>query len=120
MIEDEELPARASAREREGDGYAYDFFKFLTSLSLLTLAGIFAISQMQNALGEIGKVTLIATMATVAAGGIASFIGVNQIVIGKTTGTDESRKIKLLMKLAPALYCIGVGGALMMFLDVMY
>jgi hypothetical protein len=115
--EDGKLPHDAG---REGDSYAYDYFKFLTQLSLLTIAGIFAISQMNGALEQIGKVSLIAIMAAVAAGGIASFTGVSQIVVAKTTGTDQSRKIAFLMKVAPAFYCVGVGASLMMFLDVMY
>jgi hypothetical protein len=98
----------------------YDFFKHLTSLSLITIAGIFAISQMDGALEQIGKPALVVTMATVAAGGIASFMGVSQIVLARTTGTDQSRKIRILMRTAPALYCLGVGASLMMFLDVMY
>ena len=119
MTEDQE---QRVDRGRFGDGesYVYDYFKFLTSLSLLTLAGIFAISQMDGALEQIGKPMLVAIMATVAAGGIASFMGVGQVVYDKSTGVDSQRKISFLMKAAPALYCVGVGASLMMFLDVMY
>ena len=119
MIEDQEQRAERGTFA-EGDGYVYDYFKFLTSLSLLTLAGIFAIFQMDGALEQIGKPMLVAIMATVAAGGIASFMGVGQVVYAKTTGVDSQRKIGFLMKAAPALYCVGVGASLMMFLDVMY
>ena len=119
MIDDQEqkVGGRTAA---DGEGYLYDYFKFLTSLSLLTLAGIFAISQMQGALEQIGKVSLIAIMDTVAGGCIASFLGAGQIVHAKITGVDSKRKIDVLMKVAPALYGLGLGGSLMMFLDVMY
>ena len=118
MIEEEKSvgPVKTS----DGEGYLYDYFKFLTSLSLLTLAGIFAISQMDGGLDQIGKRSLVATMATVAGGGIVSFMGVGQIVQDRTSGVHSPRRLKFLMKLAPALYCVGVGASLMMFLDVMY
>lgn len=119
MIEEQEKNV-GPVQPHEADGYAYDYFKFLTSLSLLTLAGIFAISQMDGAMEQIGKGSLIAIMATVAAGGIASFMGVGQIVHAKTSGIDSARKIAGLLKAAPALYCVGLGASLWMFLDVMY
>jgi hypothetical protein len=102
MMEDEERRI-ARLQSGEGDSYVYDYFKFMTSLSLLTLAGIFAISQMDGALEQIGKPALVAVMAAVAGGGIVSFMGVAQVVQAKVSGVESSRKIGLLMKVAPAL-----------------
>ena len=117
MIEDE---SRSRPEQSNGDGYVYDYFKFMTSLSLLTLAGIFAISQMEGALEQIGKPTLLMVMAAVAIGGMASFSGASHVVQQQMTGVSGKRMIAILMKVAPAFYGIGVGASLMMFLDVMY
>jgi hypothetical protein len=118
MIEDEERTGRVDRGEQ--DGYAYDFFKFLTSLSLLTMAGIFAISQMDGAMSKIGKPHLVGTLGIVALAGMTAFSGVATIVNARTRALDKSRNIRWLLQLAPGLYGGGVGATLMMFLEVMY
>ena len=45
MIDESELPAR---RAREGEELLYDFFKHMTSLSLVTLGGVLTISQIPD------------------------------------------------------------------------
>jgi hypothetical protein len=119
MDEQDESPASAAA-DRDGDGYRYDFFKYLTSLSLLTLAGAFTISQNEGALDEIGRTTLAIVMGTVALAAIASFMGANEIVRMKSGGAPSGRRVDLLARAAPAIYSLGVGGILMMFLDVLF
>jgi len=120
MNDDQGESSAAALGDRDGDGYRYDFFKYLTSLSLLTLAGAFAISQNEGALEEIGKTTLAVVMGTVALAAIASFMGASEIVRVKSGGTPAGRRVDLLAKAAPAIYCLGVGGILMMFLDVLF
>jgi hypothetical protein len=120
MIEDnsESLPTAIADRDR--DAYRYDFFKYLTSLALLTLAGAFGISQNEGALQEIGRTTLAIVMGTVALAAVASFMGASEIVRLKSGGPPSVRRVELLARAAPAIYALGVGGILMMFLDVLF
>jgi hypothetical protein len=120
MIEEQGDSLPAALTDRDSDGYRYDFFKYLTSLSLLTLAGAFTISQNEGALEEIGRVTLAVVMGTVALAAVASFMGANEIVRVKAGGAPIGRRVELLARAAPAVYSIGVGGILMMVLDVLF
>ncbi len=119
MIEEQEKSV-GPVHHDEADGYRYDFFKYLTSLSLLTLAGAFGISQNEGALEEIGRVALATVMGTVALAAIASFMGASEIVRVKSGGTPSSRRVELLARAAPSIYALGVGGFLMLFLDVFF
>jgi hypothetical protein len=120
-MNDEQSESSASMfADRDSEGYRYDFFKYLTSLSLLTLAGAFTISQNEGALEEIGRTTLAVVMGTVALAAIASFMGASEIVRVKSGGTPVGRRVDLLARAAPAIYAVGVGGILMMFLDVLF
>ena len=119
MIE-EESEAGSAMPGRDAAAYRYDFFKYLTSLSLLTLAGAFTISQNEGALDEIGRTTLAVVMGTVALAAVASFMGASEIVRVKSGGTASGRRVDLLARAAPAIYSLGVGGILMMFLEVLY
>ena len=47
MIEDED----GSRPDRDGDGYLYDFFKYMTSISLLSLGALFTFLGMETAEG---------------------------------------------------------------------
>jgi exosortase/archaeosortase len=120
-MNDEECGSPHSAvGDRDGDSYRYDFFKYLTSLSLLTLAGAFTISQNEGALEEIGRTSLAIVMGTVALAAIASFMGAMEIVRIKSGGAPIGRRVDLLAHAAPAIYSLGVGGILMMFLDTLF
>jgi len=116
---EEDRPLPALRPEQDADGYIYDFFKFLVQLSLLTLAGVFAVSQTEGAAAEIGKADILAIMGAVTAGGIAAFMGVSAVVRAKSAGLPVKEKAALYAKLAPALYALGVGGFLAMFVDVL-
>jgi hypothetical protein len=120
MTDDQSESSPSAVADRDGDGYRYDFFKYLTSLSLLTLAGAFTISQNDGALEEIGRTTLAVVMGTVALAAVASFMGASEIVRVKSGGTPVGRRVDLLAQAAPGIYCLGVGGILMMFLDVLF
>jgi exosortase/archaeosortase len=120
MTEDESESPPSAGADRDGDGYRYDFFKYLTSLSLLTLAGAFTISQNEGALEEIGRTSLAIVMGTVALAAIASFMGALEIVRIKSGGAPVGRRVDLLAQAAPGIYSLGVGGILMMFLDTLF
>lgn len=117
---DEEHQLPESRHESDADSYLYDFFKFLTSLSVLTLAGIFGVSQLHGAMQRVGKLSFGFVLACVAIGGILAFMGASELVRTKLEGKPAGRKVQFFRRVAPAAYALGVGGFLMMFVDVMY
>jgi hypothetical protein len=117
---DEEHALPSSRHESDADSYLYDFFKFLTSLSVLTLAGIFAVSQAHEATEKVGKFSFAFTMACVALGGMLSFMGAMELVRLKVAGEGLNRKIAFLTKVAPIFYALGIGGFLLMFTHVLF
>ena len=115
--EGHELPE--SRRETDADSYLYDFFKFLTSLSVLTLAAIFTVSQLHGAMQRVGKLSFGFILACVAVAGMLSFMGASELVRTKLGGKPGWSKIEFFRKAAPLAYALGVGGFLMMFVDVL-
>ena len=116
---DEERPPPADLDHQQADSYVYDFFKFQTQLSLLTLAAVFAVSQLDGALEQVGKIASLWVMGLLAAAGVVSFMGASEVVRTKSAGLPTGRKVALFGKLAPAFYALGVGGFLMMYVDVL-
>lgn len=110
MINDEE---RSELHKRDGaEGYLYDYFKYLTSLALLTLGGVLTLSE--GVSDKFSRYALTAVLILVATSGIVSFSGVNEIVRAKTTGTGH-KHLELMRKVAPALLASGIGVFLYIF-----
>jgi hypothetical protein len=110
MIDDEEMP---EPHKRDGvDGYLYDYFKYLTSLALLTLGGVLTLSE--SASDKFSKYALTAVLILVAASGVLAFSGASEIVRAKSTGTGH-RHLELMRKAAPALLGAGIGVFLYIF-----
>lgn len=109
MTEDEKIPPA-----HDSDGLLYDWFKHLTSLSMLTLGGVLTISQLPQA-DDIKKPVLTGILIGVAAAGVAAFSGAEQIVQARTTGTPLPRLVGFLQKAAPALLGMSVGAFLYTF-----
>jgi hypothetical protein len=114
MTDDEEskLTSITPAERSDSELLLYDFFKHLTSLSLLTLGGVLAISQSGDK-ADVKPLMLMGVLVMISAGGICSFIGASEIVRKRYTGSTL-HKIELYRKVAPALLAVGVG----MFLGV--
>lgn len=72
----------------------YDWFKYLTSLSLLTLGGV--LSLVQGADGApIKKSVLFVVLAFVVISGMLSFTGAAQVVTSRTQGTPLPGSMRL-------------------------
>ncbi|HEX9963441.1 MAG TPA: hypothetical protein VGB04_00475 [Allosphingosinicella sp.] len=115
--EDEGLALRHAARD--GDEYLYDFFKYMTSVSLLTLGGVLTVAQMAGP-GELKQHTLLMIMAPVAASTLMAFSGASEMVRAKTARQEVSKTTHRLAKIAPAPFLIGVGAFIALFVDVMF
>jgi len=90
----------------EDDGYLYDYFKYLTSLALLTLGGVLTLSE--TAEDRFTRYALTAVLILVTASGVLSFSAVGEIVQGRRTGTKYPH-IELIRRAAPALLALGIG-----------
>ena len=93
----------------------YDFFKHLTSLSLLTLGGVLAIAQAADKT-DVKPVMLIIVLIIISAAGICSFVGAGEIVRKRYTGSTL-HNIEFYRKVAPALLALGVGMFLGVYVD---
>jgi hypothetical protein len=90
----------------DGDGYLYDYFKYLTSLALLTLGGVLTLSEKME--DTFSRYALTAVLVLVTLSGALSFSAVGEIVRGKHTGTSY-KNIEAMRRVAPALLALGIG-----------
>lgn len=84
----------------------YDYFKYLTSLALLTLGGVLTLSEKME--DVFSKYALTAVLVLVTVSGALSFSGVGEIVRERRTGTPY-KNIELMRRAAPALLALGIG-----------
>ncbi len=90
MIEDDTRPAI----DDHGLSLLYDWFKHLTSLSLLTLGGVLGLVQGADGV-PIKKSLLIVVLAFVVTSGLLSFGCAAQVVKSRTEGTPLPASIRL-------------------------
>jgi hypothetical protein len=114
MIDDSDGPRLHG----ENDPILYDWYKHLTSLSVLTLGGVLSLSQLPDA-GEIKKPILIGVLVALAAAGVCSFSGAEQIVRARTSNLPLPRSALQLQKLATITFSAGVGAFLYIFVKAM-
>jgi hypothetical protein len=95
----------------------YDWFKHLTSLSLVTLGGVLSLSQVDSI--ELKPRSLLLVVGLVAAGGICSFSGADKLVRAQTSGAPLPRSIGWLQRGAAGLLGAGVGAFLGLFLEAL-
>jgi hypothetical protein len=105
MIDEQEGPD-TSRRLLEDDSYLYDYFKYLTSLALLTLGGVLTLSDTTE--DRFSRYALTAVLVLVTASGALSFSAVGEIVRGRRTGTPY-KHIEFMRRAAPALLALGIG-----------
>jgi hypothetical protein len=115
MIDSEDKPPPANGSE----ALLYDWFKHLTSLSLLTLGGILSISQLVTE-GGFKKHTVIGLLIAVGLSGVIGFTGAESIVNARTTGAPLPKSVHLLRKIGSASLGLGVGAFLYIFTKVVY
>jgi hypothetical protein len=95
----------------------YDWFKYLTSLSLLTLGGVLTISQSADN-GEIKPAMLMVVLVFVIASGVSAFSGAAMIVGHRTNNQPLPTYIHHLSGAAAIALCIGVGAFTYIFAKV--
>ena len=100
----------------DGELLLYDFFKHLTSLSILTLGGVVIVAEAADP-QDVKRWIIVAVLILVSAGGIIAFHGSSEIARARSTRTPVAASIQWSRKLAPALLAIGVGMFLSMFVD---
>jgi hypothetical protein len=95
----------------------YDWFKYLTSLSLLTLGGVLSLSQ-SDAVTDIKKAMLVLVLVLLSLAGMASFSGAAMVVDSSTKATPLSRWIKVTGTIAAMSLSMGIGAFLFIFVKV--
>ncbi len=105
-----------AAPHHDGDSLLYDYFKHITSLCLLSLAGVAALSEKVH-----GRSTVLVILALLVIGatGFGSFLATGLIVASKTGGKPLDRTIHFYRTGAPVLLSFGIGVFLYVFLQSM-
>jgi hypothetical protein len=100
------------------DWYVYDFFKMITSLSLIILAAIMTISQLPQA-ADLKTHTVLIGMGIISLSGLIAFAGASNLAAVKL-GLDRNPAIvRRCFLVAPAVLFVGIGYLLFMFTEVM-
>lgn len=115
MVEEDES-AGAAPLEGSAELLLYDFFKHLTSLSMLVLGGVLIVAKDFDPT-DVKPASVLIAMALISGGGICSFSGASEIVRAKNRGTKPKRSLKFLAQAAPALLAVGTGYFIALFSD---
>jgi len=114
MSDDGKLPLRTF----DDEALLYDWFKHLTTVSLLTLGGVLSLSQLAAA-QDIKKPILIGVLIALAGAGVLAFSAADQIVRARASGSPLPKQVLILQKAASALLSIGLGAFLYIFVQAM-
>ena len=96
----------------------YDWFKHLTSLSLLTLGGVLSLSQVADA-EDIKRSTLTVVLVLVSLAGVMAFSAADQIVQSRLKEQPLSRQVIFMQRATPAVLGMGLGAFIYVFLKAM-
>lgn len=100
---------------RDGVMMLYDWFKHMTTLSLITLGGMIGILQGENA--DVRPAMLALMLIAVALAGIAGFDGMHRLLVAELEGKKIPRVLVWSRKLAMASYGMGVGAFLSLIVE---
>ena len=103
---------------RDPDAMLYDWFKHLTSLSLLTLGGVLSLSQVAEA-SAIKPASLIVVLILVSLAGVMAFSAADQLVHSRLKGLPLPRQVEWMQRASPALLGMGLGAFLYVFLKAL-
>lgn len=106
MTEDDE-PAEA-AGGGDTDPIVYDYFKFLTSLCVLSLGGVLALADKVGPEGR-GRELLVGALVVICAAGLFAFTSIGEIVRARSRREPLRPAAKRYQSLAPMLLSIGLG-----------
>jgi hypothetical protein len=99
-----------------GDLLQYDFFKHLTSLSILALGGVLVLAKEADK-ADVHPVMIIIVLVLISAAGICGFSGANEIVRTRNSETPQMSFLKFYRVASPALLAMGVGMFLTLYAD---
>jgi hypothetical protein len=115
MIDDE---GAHDVQTGERAAVLYDWFKHLTSLSLLTLGGVLSLAQSDGA-ADIRKSMLVLVLVLLAVAGMASFSGAAMVVESRTKRAPLSRWVNATGAVAATSLSMGIGAFLYVFAKVL-
>ena len=95
----------------------YDWFKHLTTLSILALGGVLSLSQSRDA--DLKTTTLVIVVIFIGSAGIAAFTAAEKIMGAVANDEPLPASVGWLQKAAPALLGMGVGAFLYVFLQAL-
>ena len=102
-------------RGRDGALLLYDWFKHMTTLSLITLGGLLGILQGGEAQVRSGALGFI--VSTIAFAGMLGFDGQNRLLVAELAGKPIPAMLSWHRRLAMMTYGIGVGGFLLLIVE---
>ena len=114
MIDDDGKPP--TGHDNDAELLLYDFFKYLTSLVLLTLGGLLIVMKGFDP-NDVKPAIVLIDIIVISTAGIAAFSGASEIVRGRYLGNPLRPSLKFLARAAPALLALGIGLFLAMFMD---
>ena len=110
-MNEDELPTN---RPVDGEALLYDWFKYLTTISLLALGGVLTLSQAPD--GEAIKLpVLVGVIVVIASAGVLAFSGADQLVRARLANDPLPKQVRTLQKVEPFTLAMGVGGFLYLF-----
>ncbi len=112
--DDEEVAKHRS--HSDGELLLYDYFKYLTSLVLLTLGGMLIVMKDFDP-SDVKPGFVIAAIILISSSGVLAFGGTGEIVRARYTGAPPKWSLKAARHVAPSLLAAGLGLFLAMFVD---
>lgn len=114
--ENEGGPISAAPEKDEGAAFLYDYFKHLTSLSILALGGVLAIAQ-SDGVDAPPRALMYAIVTFVGLAAVLAFSGSSDIVRQKTRGKAPGKWQNFYRITSPACLSVGVGLFLNLYLQ---
>jgi len=96
----------------------YDYFKHLTSLSIIALGGVLAIAQSIDP-ASLERWKILTIVILISGGGIGAFHGASEIVRIRALTLPVPRSVEWMRRIAPLSLAGGVGMFLSLFLDAL-
>jgi hypothetical protein len=104
-----------TGHDPEGVMMLYDWFKHMTTLSLVTLGGMLGI--LQGGEANVRPGMLGGMLLAVALAGIAGFDGMNRLLVAELAGKPMPSVLAWTRRLAMASYGLGVGAFLSLIVE---
>ncbi len=111
VADDEPVEANA-----DGVTLLYDFFKYLSSLCVLSLGGVIAL--VPNAKGTRPEM-IVGVIVVIGAAALLAFSGASEIVRARYHGDDLRKSVNFCRIAAPALLSVGLGMFVYLFMGTL-